>query len=494
MSRILVVEDSKILANALSKKIAAVLNWEVTTVSTLKKAKEFAEENEISVAVLDLTLPDAMEGEVVDYFVGHRIPSIVFTGTFDNDLHDRIMRLDVFDYVTKDNYDSAETVTRSIQRLFANEHTKIMIVDDSRSARMHIRNQLNRYRFHVLEAAGSDQALETLSQHPDTKLMITDYNMPGMDGFELIGRVRKSFPMERLAIIGMSSRGEPVLSAKFLKKGANDFLAKPFFREELYNKIVLNIEMIENFGKIRKQAESLSLLNEQKNRFLGMAAHDLRNPLASIRGFSEIILSDDSGSFNAEQKEFLEFIHNLSNQMLQLVNDLLDVSVIESGKLDLKVTEGSLTSLVKERIRIHRVIADKKNIRISEDIAGSIDGCFDAGRISEVIDNLLSNAIKFSEPATTIYAFLKPAKMATSTAAVVSIKDEGPGLSDEDKARLFGEFQKLSARPTGGEVSTGLGLSIVKKIVEAHGGTIKAESKLGEGSTFRVTLPLKHRK
>jgi signal transduction histidine kinase len=490
MSNVLIVEDSNLLAKVLGKKIKATLGQEVVIASTFAEARETADKFVFAAAVLDLQLPDAMSGEVVDYMSSIHVPSIVFTGTFDEELHKRIMSKGIFDYVFKDNHDCVETVIRSIQRLFRNQNTKLLIVDDSGSARSAIKSQLQRYGFTILEAPGSTPALELLEEHPDVKLMIVDYHMPGMDGFDLVSHVRKNHSRETLAIIGMSSKDEGALSAKFLKKGANDFLTKPFFHEELYNRILLNVETIEQFNEIKQQANRLALLNEQKNKFLGIAAHDLRNPLASIRGFSELILGDTSRPLSRHQREFVGFIRSLSNEMLQLVNDLLDVSAIESGKVDLNLKCGSLCKTIRDWVRINRIVARKKNITIEDDLTNLPDCLFDPNRISQVVDNLLSNAIKFSYPGSKIFVSLRRRDSRNGRAAVISVRDEGPGISAEDQAKLFGEFQKLSARPTAGEKSIGLGLSIVKKIVEAHNGTITVDSTPGCGATFHVVLPL----
>ena len=227
-------------------------------------------------------------------------------------------------------------------------------------------------------------------------------------------------------------------------------------------------------------------LNELKNKFLGIAAHDLRNPITAIMSFSEIIMDEEVGPITEEQKEFLGIIFNSSKFMLGLLNDLLDVSLIESGKLDLNVEKGSLKLLIEERIRINNVIAEKKEIKISFSLEDIPKTFFDSNRLSQVMDNLISNAVKFSNPQTGIYISLT----SEEKFAKITVRDEGPGISDEDQEKLFGEFQKLSARPTAGEKSTGLGLAIVKKIIEAHHGQITVKSKLGKGTRFIFTVPL----
>ena len=251
--------------------------------------------------------------------------------------------------------------------------------------------------------------------------------------------------------------------------------------DQIKNKLLK--ELVSNYSLAEK---NLFELNQLKNKFLGMAAHDLRNPLTSIRGFSEILFNEELGPVTEEQKEFLKIINTTSDEMLTLLNDLLDISVIESGKLDIRLKRGSLKKLLEDRIKINKVIADKKNITIQSKLADTPDIQFDPNRIIQVFDNLASNAIKFSPRDSNIYITLsKKDKMLR-----VSVKDEGPGISEEDQSRLFGEFQRLSAQPTGGEKSTGLGLAIVKKVIEAHNGTLEVESEPGEGATFSFKLPM----
>ena len=145
-----------------------------------------------------------------------------------------------------------------------------------------------------------------------------------------------------------------------------------------------------------------------------------------------------------------------------------------------------LKELLEERVKICQTVAQRKNIRLHAIYSELPEAMFDENRINQVVDNLISNAVKFSPPDTDIYISLEK----EGETGKVSVRDQGPGISEEDQTKLFGEFQKLSARPTGDESSTGLGLSIVKKIIDAHKGNIWVESKLGEGSTFIFTLPL----
>ena len=230
----------------------------------------------------------------------------------------------------------------------------------------------------------------------------------------------------------------------------------------------------------------LAALNQQKNKFLGIAAHDLRNPLISIRGFSELLLTEDPGPLTAEQKEFVTIIHDVSEGMLNLVNNLLDIAVIESGKLYLQIHPGSLRDLLEARIKVYKRMAEKKSITLHFTSTEVPEAHFDPQRISQVIDNLVSNAIKFSPPGSDVHV----KQSQDGDHLKVLVMDEGPGISSEDKEKLFHAFQKLSPRPTGGEQSVGLGLAIVKKIVDAHQGSLEVKSIIGVGSTFSFKIPI----
>ena len=230
--------------------------------------------------------------------------------------------------------------------------------------------------------------------------------------------------------------------------------------------------------------DKLAAANKEKDRYLGIAAHDLRNPLSSTRGLAELMMESELEP--EQQREFLETIHRTSDEMLAMVNDLLDVAVIESGKLDLRFKEVDVARLVKQRIRHQEPNAKAKDIGLALDAPEKLLASIDSARFSQVVDNLVSNAIKFSPTGTTVAVGLR----AAGGTFVFDVSDQGPGMSEDDRKLLFRSFQKLSARPTGGEKSTGLGLAIVKKIVDAHHGTIEVDSAPGRGTRFTVTTPV----
>ena len=220
-------------------------------------------------------------------------------------------------------------------------------------------------------------------------------------------------------------------------------------------------------------------------KLLGMAAHDLRNPLAAIRGFAEILNDDSTGELNEDQTELMDTIYETSNSLLEMVNDLLDISVIDSGEMNLEISSGNLVELISEVIRLDQITADRKGISINFEHAGVSDTLhFDGRKIRQVIDNLISNAIKFSPHSTSINVEAK----GNDGIIEFKVKDEGPGIPEEEREELFKTFGKTSVQPTGGETSTGLGLAICHRIVMAHGGDITVQCPAEGGSEFIVSL------
>lgn len=236
--------------------------------------------------------------------------------------------------------------------------------------------------------------------------------------------------------------------------------------------------------ELEEQNYKLKILNEQKNELLGIAAHDLRNPLGVIQGFAELLEEQT----NDNLKEYASTINLASGKMLQLLNDLLDISKIEAGKLDLKLTETDFINLAEQNIKINRYLAINKGIRLFVDyeIAPQIVQ-IDAEKIEQVLNNLIGNAIKYSQRNTTVRVKI----FSNDDQLFVQVIDQGQGIRAHEINEIFQPFKKASSSPTGGESSHGLGLAIVKKIIEGHHGTIHAESEIGKGSTFTFTLPLK---
>ncbi len=272
---ILLVEDSPIFGTLvksnLEKRLSESIYWAQSFAAAKKIIDERAED--IDVALLDLSLPDCDMGEVVDYAISHEISSIVFTSRFDIQMHKTIWGKGVVDYVLKDGPDSLNYLAQQIQRLRRNHKYKILVVDDSPMLRKLICRLLTIHRFPTVTANNGVEALQVLEQHPDINLILTDYNMPEMDGFELTRTLRRHNSQENLAIIGLSAQGDRHVSAKFIKHGANDFIAKPFYAEEFYCRVNLNIDNMERVAIIRDSShrDYLTGLHNRRYFFSRMA-------------------------------------------------------------------------------------------------------------------------------------------------------------------------------------------------------------------------------
>jgi signal transduction histidine kinase len=239
-------------------------------------------------------------------------------------------------------------------------------------------------------------------------------------------------------------------------------------------------------AEIEQRNAELRRLNDLKNAFLGIAAHDLRSPLSVIQMTAEMLVDPDAQLSAAQSAKFTHDIVRQTRYMLTLLNDLLDVSQIESGSLNLEKQSIDLDGFLSEAVKWHTAIAAPKGTRLELlPVPAPGAALADPLRLRQVIDNLLSNAVKYSPPGSTV----RVAAQRSDSGWRFTVSDEGPGLTLADRQRLFQDFARLSARPTGGEKSVGLGLAIVRRIVEAHGGQVDADSEPGHGATFWFTLP-----
>jgi hypothetical protein len=246
-------------------------------------------------------------------------------------------------------------------------------------------------------------------------------------------------------------------------------------------------ELVAQKAAIEQQKNELQQLNKLKNTFLGIAAHDLRSPLGVIEMATGILLDPTMGLDVGESRAIMTTISEQSRHMLNLIESLLDVSVIEAGKLELIPEDVSLKSFLTKTVDYHARLAATKGsaVRLEIDLDGTETIHADPLRLRQVLDNLLSNAVKYSPPESIIRVYADPVPEGWR----IRVQDAGPGIRPEDRQRLFLAFERLSAQPTGGERSTGLGLAITRRVVEAHGGQIGVDSEPGNGATFWFILP-----
>lgn len=256
---ILLIEDSLTQAKIIAQRFSYLTSFNHIMAQTMAEAESLAlaHRDAIFAAVVDRNLPDAPDGEAVDLCLSHGIPCVVLTATFDEDLRHRFIEKSVADYFFKGSIEDLEPLIASVSRLYANYAVRALVVDDSSVQRAIVRKMLAVQCISCVEAADGVEALEVLAADPDISLVITDFEMPRMDGIQLVQEIRVKHKVNRMAVIGISSVGSGTLTAKFLKYGANDFLTKPFEAEEFYWRVnqTLNVlDVMEELRALRRDA------------------------------------------------------------------------------------------------------------------------------------------------------------------------------------------------------------------------------------------------
>jgi signal transduction histidine kinase len=362
---------------------------------------------------------------------------------------------------------------------------RILVVDDDRLNRRLVAAILRPEGWEVIEADTAEKGLELYALAPPD-LVLLDVMLPGLNGFDACRELRSRYGDSAAPVIFITAKAESDDVVEGLAAGGVDYLPKPIRAKEALARIRTHLQIRHLLAEQKLLVAELSKANAAKNKFLGMAAHDLRNPLASIRGLAEFLREGVVGQLTPDQLDLVETIHTASQQMLVLVNELLDVATIEAGELKISLEMADLAELVEKAVYLANIEATAKQTKI-EILPHDrpTPHRLDPNKIRQVVNNLLSNAVKFSPPGSTITVEIE----AIAGAIVVAVRDQGPGIPEAERGKLFKDFSRTSVQPTGGEKSTGLGLAICRKIVDGHHGTITAENLPERGCVFRVTLP-----
>lgn len=265
MKKVLVIEDDAHQAGTLKAILKARKDFDCDIAESMKSAHLKLKKNDYFMAILDLDFPGLKEDETLDLMDAKGVSVIVYAADFNDEVRERMIARHVLDYVVKKDDQALDYIVNTIDRVYKNQSIKVIVADDSRISRTQITRSLQTQKFIILEATNGEEALSLLKRNPDTMLIITDYKMPRMDGFELIAQVRKEYANDRLAIIGISAYGSSLISIQFLKRGANDFIIKPFMVEELYLRVKQNIEMLEHIDAFQ-MLSNLDFLTQLYNR------------------------------------------------------------------------------------------------------------------------------------------------------------------------------------------------------------------------------------
>lgn len=353
---------------------------------------------------------------------------------------------------------------------------RLLVVDDKEANLKVIGDILGQFGYEIILAADGDEALRQLEARP-VDLILLDLIMPGRDGLEICRFIRKQPRWADIPIIFLSAADDKDLVVRALETGGVDYITKPFNQAELMSRVRAHVAL-------KTAQDQLRQLAEDKDELIGILTHDLKNHLGGMR-MSTQVLQDRARLHHDDRLERAAGnIRNSTVQMLAFVHEFLANSAADRG-LSLEIKPLSLNHAMTSAVRNHAESARLKGIILEHEDGADASVAADKKALDQVLDNLISNALKFSPPGKSVRVSVQPAP----SGGVFSVQDEGPGFTEDDKARMFRRYGRLSAIPTGGEPSTGLGLSIVKKLVDAMGGRVECESHAGRGATFRVNLP-----
>jgi signal transduction histidine kinase len=385
--------------------------------------------------------------------------------------------------------------------------SQILIVDDN-AVNVTILEEILEDQFDLITASSGEEALELLKgNRPD--LILLDIMMPGIDGYETCRRIRQDPEHRFVKVVLVSAKALTAERLEGYAAGADDYVTKPFDPDEMVAKVkvFLRLKRSEELEAEKEQrAQELILLNEQlraaqaaaeaaneaKTHFLANMSHEVRTPMTAIIGFAETLL--DPGLDESERGFAVEVIHQNGEHLLQIINDILDVSKIEAGKLEVEQIECSPVQIVSDVQSLMRVRAEEKSLNLIIEYAGQVPETIktDPTRLRQIIINLVGNAIKFTSGGDVrlVARFSGPEDPGQSQPMMVfDVIDSGIGMTDEQVGRLFRPFVQADPTTTRRFGGTGLGLTISKHLAEYLGGDITVNSKPGEGSTFRVAIP-----
>ncbi|WP_414619835.1 ATP-binding protein [Calothrix sp. CCY 0018] len=394
------------------------------------------------------------------------------------------------------------------------ETLNILIIDDDEVDRMAVSRALKaaNVRMKLSEASDYSEAVEIL-EHNDFDCIFVDYLLPGKDGLVVVQEIRASG--SKVPLIVLTGQGDEQTAVELMKAGASDYITKSRITPDLLSATLRNViriyeaelqielfnqqlrESNELLKKKNKELEekrqqihiqNLKLLeaSETKSKFLATMSHELRTPLNAIMAFSQMLQRKNKDNFSKQQVDMIERIHGNGKNLLALINDILDLSKIEAGGLKLHPEEFDLSQLINTTIDELRSLKSQKKLDIKVKInLENTKTINDRNRVRQVLVNLISNAIKFTDEGMVL---IEATEISESDLAII-VKDTGIGISKDDTKHIFEPFRQINQTISRKYAGTGLGLAITQSLVKMMNGSVSVESKVAQGSTFRVELP-----
>ena len=377
---------------------------------------------------------------------------------------------------------------------------KILVVDDVQSNVLLLKALLGREGFGIVYAMNGTEALEKVkSEHPD--LILLDVMMPDMDGFEVAGRLKVEPEQAEIPIIFLTALNDSASVVKGFQLGANDFISKPFRREELLIRVEHQLSLVDARRIILRQTEELRKTIAGRDKLYSVIAHDLRSPMASIKMLcNTIMMSIDQQTVPGDVFEMLEMTNKTAEEVFSLLDNLLKWTKSQLGKLSNVPQPIDMVGLVDGVIEVFKPIAQSKSIslELNSEIE-FVNVIIDIDMIKSVVRNLISNAIKFSHKDTVVMVHVKVQDITNENATgegngkevLVTVSDKGCGIKKEDQGKLLNEATHFTTFGTDSEEGSGLGLLLCKDFVNKNHGRLWFTSEEGVGSNFNFTIPIK---
>jgi two-component system, sensor histidine kinase and response regulator len=355
---------------------------------------------------------------------------------------------------------------------------RILVVDDQPANIQMVGAVLGKLGCEIIPASDGATALKRVAlRMPD--LILLDLLMPGMNGYEVCLQLKLNPKWKEIPVIFLSAADDKDMIVRALDSGGVDYVTKPFNQAELISRVRTQLAL-------KAARDRLKQLAEDKDELLGILAHDLKNYLGGINMSAELMSRQIERFKDERLAQLSDNMIRSSASAMAFVKEFLANSATDHG-FTLKSIAADLKEIATDAIGQYQEAARRKKIKIQTDFpAEAIFVLADIFALDQILDNLISNALKFSPPDKSIFISIRP----VNHHAECVVRDEGPGFTADDKAKMFRRYGRLSARPTGGEPSTGLGLSIVRKLVLGMGGELSCDSVLGNGAAFIIRLPL----
>ena len=374
---------------------------------------------------------------------------------------------------------------------------QVLFIDDEESIIDGVQRLFAREPYAIFATTIPDKAREALANEK-IKVVVSDYRMPEISGVKFLREVKDKYP-DRVKILFTGytdfSAAEEAINVGEVYR----FISKPWKTAELLSTIRQCIEHYDLVAAAKAHEEELEITNKKlkamyeiQKEFTSTVSHELRTPLASIKMGIDLVFKKMLGEINKEQEDALGHVKLNVDRLKRLIDDILDLTKMESGKLQMNFIMNDIHRVIQEVTESQKDVAQSRGLYLKMELDDKIPKVvFDSDRIVQVLNNLLSNAIKFTKQGGIT---IKTQDKSQENHIIVSIKDTGKGIAEVDIQKLFQKFQQIESAQENEEGGTGLGLAICKEIISRHGGKIWVESKPGEGTTFNFILPIQERR